>query len=49
MQAWVVLGSASIFTTTIILKSKFSIAGGLLLKTTLNMACAQNCKVLNAI
>ena len=49
MQARVVLGSASIFNTKIILKIKFSNAGGLFLKTTLETACAQNCKVLNAI
>jgi hypothetical protein len=37
MQAWVVRGTASILTTKIILKSKFSSAGGLFLKTTLKV------------
>jgi hypothetical protein len=44
MQAWVSLGSASIFTTKIILRSKFSSAGGFLKNTILTMACAQNWK-----
>jgi hypothetical protein len=36
------LGSASIFTTKIILRSKFSSAGGLFLINTLEMACTKN-------
>jgi hypothetical protein len=35
------LWSASIFITKIILKGNFSAAGGLFLKTTLELACAQ--------
>jgi hypothetical protein len=42
MQAWIAW--ASIFTTKIILKSKFSSAEGLFLKTTQKMACAQKWK-----